>query len=247
MRADLAQIVVTRTEPGASETAARLAAAGDEVIKTPAIRIETFEPEAGWAAQSDEIVIFTSANGVRCFVGAGWTAGKIAVCVGPSTTAAALDAGFDNVINTDGNADVLVEAITEQFDPSADKFVHYANSAAAGEICAKLNASGYTARFVPLYGADAVPWDEVCHVWACLAETGFIILVHSAKAAKSVNDWIGQADIDTSVVRLVAISDHAARPLLHHEWQSVWLAEHPNENKLMEALHLATKDGVLSE
>lgn len=237
-------IVVTRAEPGASETAATLTGFGLEVIKTPALRIETHPLQADWPPSEGEFVIFTSANGVHAYIEAGWSTDHFAVCVGPATTAAAADAGFENLMNTDGNADHLVEGILDSFDPATTPFVHYANDAAAGDVCNKLTAAGYHARFVPLYGAVPIDWSEVGALLSVGLGEQSAILVHSAKAAKVVNDWLNEGQIATESLLLVAISERAAAPLNHRAWHCVQTAEHPNEMKLIEALQIAIEAGV---
>ena len=237
-------IVVTRAEPGASETAATLTGFGLEVIKTPALEIARHPLQEGWAPAPGDHLIFTSANGVHAYVEAGWPTDHFAICVGPATTAAAADAGFENLMNTDGNADHLVDGILDCFDPVTTPLVHYANDAAAGDICRKLVAAGYRARFVPLYGAMPIDWSEVGAVLSVGLGEQSVILIHSAKAAKVVNDWLEAGKIPTEDLILVAISDRAAAPLNHRAWHCVQTAEHPNEMKLIEALQLAIEAGV---
>ena len=237
-------IVITRAEPGASETAATLTGWGLEVIKTPALRIESHPLEADWSPQPGEFVIFTSANGVHAYLEAEWSLDQFAICVGPATTAAAADAGFENLMNTDGDADALVKGILDSFDPAETPLVHYANDAAAGAVCQRLRDAGYKARFVPLYGALPVSWHQVGALWQVGLGEQSAILIHSAKAAIVVDDWIEKGGIATENLLLVAISERAAAPLIHRKWHCVQLAEHPNEMKLIEALQIAIEAGV---
>ena len=173
---------------------------------------------------------------MRCYSETGWPRDAFAVCVGPATTAAASEAGFENFQNTNGNADDLVEQIIATWQPGTDRFVHYANDAAAGQVCDRLQKAGFHARFVPLYGAQPVGWQEVEFVWQSVDPKRDIVLIHSAKAADVVKDWILAVGLDTKGMQLVGISERANRPLMELDWHCVEHAEQPNEMKLMEAL-----------
>ncbi len=239
----MTRVLVTRAEPGASETAARLIAMGVVPLVAPALSIAAFAPEAGWAPQSGERVIFTSANGVRAYVEAGFPGSVDAMCVGPATTSAAEDAGFSKIWNADGNSDSLVEKITSGFEPDDGAWVHYANDAAAGEVCRRLNDAGFAARFVPLYGARPTGRPDALE----LLERGDVILLHSAKAADAVRGWLDETPVETGELVLVAVSERAAEPLKHLQWHCVSCASGPNEEKLLEALQIALKSGLSSD
>lgn len=241
----MAQVLVTRAEPGASETAVRLKALGYEPVLAPALDISTHELQPDWPPSEDEHVIFTSANGVRAFVEAGWDMRPVCVCVGASTAGAAAAAGFVHIWNADGDSDAIIELISTQFEAGGPKWVHYANDAAAGEIYRRLNAQGFSVRFVPLYGARQVSAaereDELRNF-----ETG-AVLVHSAKAAEAVASWLDLSNPDIKSMKLVAVSERAAEPLRGFGWDCVSVATRPNEEKLLEALQFVLEAGVSSD
>ncbi len=237
------RVLVTRAEPGARETATRLDAMGLLPLVAPALSIDAFAPEAGWSPQDGERVIFTSANGVRAYIEAGFPVLVDAMCVGPATTSAAKNAGFRMIWNADGNSDALVEKITSGFEPDDGAWVHYANDAAAGDVCRRLNVAGFTARFVPLYGAR--PTQRPVSLEQL--QTGDVILLHSAKAADAVLDWLDETPVETGKLMLVAVSERAAEPLKHLQWHCVSCASGPNEEKLLEALQIALKSGLSSD
>jgi len=242
----MAVVVVTRTEPGASETAAHLTQLGHDIIKAPALEIVSREIEPGWEPEPGEKLIFTSMNGVMAYLDAGWSTDHFAVCVGPATSEAAALGGFTDTFNADGNSDQLVFCIQEMFEPGKDRFVHFANDAAAGEVCRRLGESGFDVRFVPLYSTRNVDWKEVRHAWSCTTGSRFILLVHSAKAANAISRWIEQSGTDLSTSALVAISERSASPLKTLNWHCVYIADEPNEVKLTEALQKAVEAGVSS-
>ena len=238
-------VIVTRTQPGADETAGRLVAMGGIApIVAPALEIRYFDLQPGWAPEPGECIIFTSANGVHAFENTGWPREALVVAVGPATAEAAKAAGFSDILNADGNSDDVVSLIKERFGTGGPKWVHYSNDAAAGQIVERLSVYGFSIRFVPLYGTVPVDWEAVQPV---LSEfRSGILLIHSAKAAEAVLEWIGNGRIGASGFHLVAVSERASAPLAGLGWRSVVNAVRPNENKLMEALQIAMKPGVSS-
>ena len=210
-------VIVTRAEPGASETVERLRAMGLTAIPSPMLELKALDlpmPDLSGIYN----LVFTSANGVRYFVDAvGGISEQIADltawCVGPATTDAA--------------------------DGVEGGFLHVANSAAAGNLVAQLTAAGREARFLALY--ETVPasgFDEDAKA-ALVSEAATIILFHSAKAAEAFAALSEDLPMSTNVA--VAISEAAAAPLRSLNARAVIAAARPNENALMEALLQACK------
>ena len=82
-------VIVTRAEPGASETMARLAAMDVTPIASPMLSLARLKADLPDLSAVQHLV-FTSANGVRFFTEASTLRAAKAWCVGPSTAAAAL-------------------------------------------------------------------------------------------------------------------------------------------------------------
>jgi hypothetical protein len=103
-------VIVTRTLPGARDTADSLLRLGYAPILSPMLAIEETGLDARDLAGIRHLV-FTSANGVRALHGAPLDPDLIAWCVGPSTAEAAREAGFGAITESDGNADDLARRI----------------------------------------------------------------------------------------------------------------------------------------
>lgn len=224
-------VIVTRTQPGADETAASLSALGYHAILSPMLRIvETGLDPA--ALEGVTGIIFTSANGVHAARSAGVEARAFtAWCVGPSTAAAAHEAGFARVIEGDGDAADLVGLILSAREDLSGPLLHIANDAAAGNLVATLQAAGLDARFAAAYTTEAAPSlsDEAL---AALARGPAILLVHSAKGA----DAIARSGAPLGQAHVVAISAAAASPLEAYGAASLQIAVRPNEAALLQAL-----------
>lgn len=224
-------VIVTRTQPGADETAATLRAMGYAPLVSPMLSIV----ETGLDARELEGVsgiIFTSANGVRVFAAASHDpAAFTAWCVGPSTASAAREAGFRHVVEGDGDADDLARLILTARSEVAGPLLHIANDAAAGHLVASLRAEGMDARFAAAYQTLAAPSLSEAALSA-LAQGPVLVMLHSAKAAEAV----ARSGAALDQAQIVAISAAAAAPLQQAPCAGRWIAARPNEEALLTAL-----------
>ena len=223
-------VIVTRTLPGARDTADHLARLGYTPLVSPMLTIvETgLDPDALIGIRH---IVFTSANGVRPLSAAALTAW----CVGPSTAEAARKAGFESVIEGDGNAEDLARLILAARPEGP--LLHIANEAAAGDLVAALKAGGLDARFTAPYRTDPAAALAPEAGIALASGTPVIVLLHSAKAAAA----LGPLRPNLTHAALVAISAAAAAPMKEGAGLGTWIAERPNEDSLMEALGLAAR------
>ena len=240
-------VVITRAEPGASQTAGRLLALGYGVVKLPALEIISDIPSGARQPSPDQVYIFTSANGVRAVLDAGWQRQSAAICVGPATLTAAQEAGFSDLQNADGNSDDVLNLILSLFAAeTAPAFVHVANSAAAGDLCARLGEAGYEARFEALYHAAPVDWQTAAGIWNAHDLSKATLLIHSAKGAEAVIRWIEAGRIDVTSMQVVAVSDRAIQPLAAAGFEKMCVAARPNEDELITALQSVAEPSVSS-
>ena len=103
------RVLVTRPEPEASRTSARLAALGYDPLVLPLFQIVALEPDVSALPAGAGIVAVTSANAVR-HVAVNIVAAVKDVacfCVGAKTAEAARVAGFANVVEGGGDAESL--------------------------------------------------------------------------------------------------------------------------------------------
>ena len=235
-------IIVTRAEPGASDTRARLKELGLTAIAAPMLHLKALDVPTPDLSGIHNLV-FTSANGVHHFVAAnGGITEQVADltvwCVGPATTEAAHEAGFQRIVAGDGNADDLAAQILSAPE-TAGGFLHVANSAAAGNLVRTLQAAGRDARFMALYEtvpATALP--DAARA-ALRSDRTAWVLIHSAKAAQAFAALTG--DLSPGMYGIVAMSGAAAAPLDGRGALGVVIAERPNEDALMAAVREACK------
>jgi len=223
-------VIVTRAEPGASETMARLEEMGLTAIASPMLalaRLDVPLPDMDRVSH----LVFTSANGVRYFAEASPHRAARAWCVGPSTAEAAHAAGFADVHEGRGDAEDLSADMIAALPAGTLGVLHVANEAAAGDLVARLKAAGIPAEFLALY--ETRPADDLApEAEAALNAGTAVVLIHSAKAAAAFA-WAAGA-LEQAVI--IAISAAAVRPLEGREVAAIHVAEAPNEAALLEVL-----------
>lgn len=226
------RILVTRANPGAMQTARRLAQKGMMPIVEPLFTIETI-PDAELPDGFDALA-FTSANGVR--LAAKLTEDREApvFAVGRRTAEAAREAGFEDVHSADGDVAALEAHIRRELSPGAF-IVHAGNEEATGDLADHLKAAGFEAMHVPLYRGAAVeaPGPILTQhlsgdVWLDAA------LIHSPRAARILAGFLEETPRHAPLP-VAAISSAAARPLADHA-SSIETADKPDEPSLFAAL-----------
>lgn len=230
-------IIVTRAEPGASETIQRLHQVGYTAVVAPAL---TLHPRADIALPPTRAIsglVFTSANGVRAYAAQRDDRNIACWCVGPATADAARQEGFSTVHESAGNAIDLAGFIASRSAPTDTPLLHIANAAAAGNLKRELESLGFAVEFAPLY--EMRPTPQLPIVVADLVEQSrpAIVLVHSAKGASAFASMI--EDHGLEIAALVAISEPASRPLAKLAIDRTIVADAPNEDGLLRALERA--------
>ncbi len=106
------KLLVTRPEPGASATAARLAAMGYEPVVLPCLSIRATKPRL---PEHPAALVITSGQAIPALPA---TLHNIpAFCVGDATAAKLRQAGFTRVESANGNADDLARLVAARHVP----------------------------------------------------------------------------------------------------------------------------------
>lgn len=237
MNAEHLPIIITRAEPGASETEARLRTLHLTPIVAPMLSLQVRDDHNLPDLSTIAGLVFTSANGVRVFADRSPERALPAWCVGPATAQAARTARFQSVLESSGNAVDLAHFISNQKAPEAAPLLHVANGAAAGTLKATLEAEGHQVLFAPLYDmkpAANLP-SAVDHVLA--QQTPAIVLIHSQKGAEAFANLVGERSISNLIA--VGISDAACEPVTRLDLKALYVADVPNEDGLFDALQTA--------
>jgi uroporphyrinogen-III synthase len=177
------RVLVTRPEPGASETAARLRALGHEPLVLP---LSETRPLAVTAPDGSAIAI-TSANAVRHAPPSllQSLAGKPCFAVGKRTAKAANAAGFRDVRSADRDAAALAELVLAQI-PAGASLVYLCGRVRRPDFEAALRERGIRVIPVETYDTTRRDIDEETAARMLAGRAADAALVYSATAAEAL-------------------------------------------------------------
>lgn len=222
------RILVTRSEPGASQTAERLKAAGYAPIVEPVFAIEPIET----VLPDFDALAFTSANGVREFAKLSSRRDTPVFCVGARTADEALYVGFGNVASANGDVEALGTLIEDRLLKPA-RILHTGNEEARGDLTGRLRAAGFAAEFVAIFRAAPAPGPGPVLRAHLAGKPGFdAVLIHSPRGAAIL---AGFANGSQAALNVAAISAAAVAPLAAVAGR-IEIASRPDEPSLLSAL-----------
>lgn len=221
------RVWITRAEPGAARTAARLRDMGFEPIVAPLLAIKHLTPPVPDLA-SFAALAFTSVNGVSAFAALTPRRDRPVFAVGDATAQAAHDAGFANVRSASGDLRDLARLIASAIAAAA-VLVPQAEIP-AGDFTAALTTAG--ARNVSVHSLTVYRAIETSVAAPALFDA---VLIHSPRAGKALAK-LGHASLAQAV--LACISPGAAAPLTALGLTPV-VAKSPDEASLLTILNAA--------
>jgi uroporphyrinogen-III synthase len=145
------RVLVTRPQPDAARTAARLAELGHEAVIDPLLQFEPLEirkfPGGRFAA-----IVATSANAMRAAKSSRLSRSDTLplYAVGSHTAAAAREAGFDNVTDCHGDAAALAAVLARELAAPA-RILHLAGEDRAQDLGQLLAPHGIEVEVLELY------------------------------------------------------------------------------------------------
>lgn len=176
------KIWITRAEPGAEATAARVRERGHTPLVAPLLAVRMVEdPQIDLSGV--RALAFTSANGLRAFAGACADRSLQVFAVGAATAQAAREAGFRRVLSADGDVNALADGIAARRSEIGGAVLHPGAAELAGDLAGALGRAGVEVRALTLY--DTVPVEPTPEQLEALAQAD-VALVHSAKAGRAL-------------------------------------------------------------
>jgi len=210
------RLLVTRPQPDARETAARLAAMGHEVLLQPMLRVVFPDPPE--ALPEAAALIATSRNGVRALaawpVAAAWRAKPLFV-TGEGTAGTAAEAGFTDIRPGAADAAALADRILRDLPKGSGPVVYAAARDRTGALAGGLSAAGYDIRTVEAYRAETVTALDANVTEALRAGRIDGVLVFSRRTAEAFVAAVAAAGLAdaTSAISCYALSERIAGPL----------------------------------
>lgn len=232
----MTRMLVTRPEPDAQETAARLRALGILPVVVPLLELRTLDVSLP-DPQGFSAMALTSANALRALAARGDIGrfrGLKVFAVGERTAEAARQAGFADVVAAGGNFGALVGLIAGS--KLSGPLFYPAARDQAGDLAKALAPSGLmvvTARVYEMAAASALPAD----IAAGLGDGSIAAaLFYSRRTAATFLACLDAQPLPGDAHRrlgMLCLSEAVAEPLIAARFVRIGLADHPSEEAMM--------------
>lgn len=225
-------VLITRPEPGAAETAARVEALGFRPVLAPALLLQ---PRATPLPAAQAIVV-TSPAAPRALPPSLHRLPLFAT--GPASAEAARAAGFARVEAAEGEAVSLAALVTRRLDPAAGPLLLAIGEGYGQELAAALRARGFRVRRRVVYAAReaaALPEDAARQLRAGRVGAALFFSPRSARAAMALIGQAGLGDAARAIAAL-ALSPRIASILRPWPWARLAVADAPHQDRLLALL-----------
>ena len=204
----LPRVLVTRSEPGASETATHLRQTGFEPLVESLFAIAPIDVEI----PDYDALAFTSANGVRRFAMLSPRRDAPVFCVGERTAQEARSLGYQTVSSAGAEVGARADLIQRNL-ATRTRLLHAGNEDTRGDLAGRMNAVGLSASFLPIFRAVPVEAPGPLLAAHLAGEAKFnAIMIHSPRAA-SILAGFAAGTTSFAPLAVAAISAAAAEPL----------------------------------
>ena len=221
---------VTRAQPGADATAARIVTLGLHAIVEPLLEVRR-RSDPPIDLTDVGALAFTSANAVTAFAERSPERALRVFAVGDATAVAARAVGFADVLSARGDVEALAATLAVRRHESPGVILYPAAADPARDLAGALDAAGVRVRQITLYetvirAPSAALIEQLPRVDA--------VLLHSAKAAKALAAFLRSHPSPS--LSAYCLSPQIAHALNHAGLAQVLSAEAPNEAALLALL-----------
>jgi uroporphyrinogen-III synthase len=219
-------ILVTRPEPGASATAARLKTLGHHPILLPCL---TITPRAPKLPETPAAIIITSGQAIPALP-AEYAALPV-FCVGDATAARLRQAGFSSVLSAAGDAQDLFRLITAHRLPGTHLLA--VGQRHGQQLARQLHAAGIAVLRRAVYAASPITSLAEPAKTALAADQIDAALFYSAETVRA---FARLRPPRTETITAFALSPAVAAPLAGLPWSAIRVALAPTEADLLALL-----------
>ncbi len=228
------RVWITRANPGANATAARLVALGHETLTAPLLEVRAVPATPDLTGIG--ALAFTSANGVQAFAALTDERTLPVFVVGAATAQAARHAGFARVESAEGDVEDLALLIDAGRRGFSGAILAPGAVELAGDLVGALAAGGLRAQALPVYETvDLGPAPEVRAALEASPPALDAVLVHSARAAQGLAKILADKP-GTACLFAFCLSKAVAAPLSSLNFRLLRCAQFPNEAALLKLL-----------
>jgi len=235
MHQPLPAVLITRPEPGASDTAARVAAHGFAPVVSPVLRIQATAADLPPAATISAVLV-TSGNAIDALPPV-WHGTRL-LAVGDATAARARAAGFSDVRSAAGDADALAALVTRDIPFPARPLLLAAGRGQGQALATTLRRQGHRVIRRVVYAALPAPALTPEAVAALRAGRIGAVLFFSAETARHFVRLARRAELLATLASVDAISigQPAAVALGVLSWRDIRVAARPTQDEMLALL-----------
>ena len=233
-------ILITRPEPAATETAARVTALGFRPVVAPMMTIRTMPPlrrePTSLSGTAPIGILVTSSNALPAL---GSDFFDIPLwAVGHATAQRASRAGFRTVASADGDATALARLITEHIRPEQGRLLLVSGRGQGMPLAAMLRTLGF--RITRRVAYDTQPTQILPDAAARALRAGSVghALFFSPETARVFHGLAQRLDFGPLLTRCdaLAISQRTAVALRGLPWRRISVAAAPDQDSLLALL-----------
>ena len=228
-------VLITRPEPGAGETAARVAALGLRPVIAPLLEIRLARPHLPPPSRLQAVLV-TSGNAVAALPDSYRDVPLLAV--GDATASRARDAGFGRVLSADGDARALAGLTARACQASGLPLLVASARRQGDELAADLRRRGFRVMRRVVYAAVPVASLPEPARDALAAGTVRAALFFSAETARHGVRLLRRARLHAALgqVDALAIGQPAAVALQGLHWRRIRVATQPTQDAMLALL-----------
>lgn len=230
-----AQVLVTRPEPGAFETAGRITALGFTPIMASVLAIRPITARLP-ARNAIVAILLTSGSAIAALPEEYHTLPVLTV--GDGTAARARAAGFGQVFSADGDATSLAALVAERLRPQGGGLLLAVGKFQGQALAEDLRAAGFRVLRRAVYTTAPARDLTPAVVEALRAGTVCAALFFSAETARQFARLAQQAGVAETfrTVDAVSIGRPAAVALEALPWRRISVAARPNQDEMLALL-----------
>ena len=232
---EAAQVLITRPEPGASATAARVAALGLVPLIAPVV---TTRPIGSALPSPDDIaaVLLTSGSAIPALPPDYHNLPVLTV--GDATATRACAAGFRHVVSAGGDAKDLASLAKAQLRRNARPILLAVGKFQGDPLADELRAGGFRVLRRVVYSVVPAPALSAPAIAALGAGNVRAALFFSAETAQHFVRLVQRARVGTALrsVEAISIGRPAAMALGQLTWRRIRVAARPNQDEMLALL-----------
>lgn len=233
MNKNAASVLIIRTEPGASNSAARVSEMGYNPIILPAA--SAIATHAKFDHRNVQAILVTSSNAPRLADFCPEAFDIPVYAVGDATAQSAKLRGFKNIISAGGDASALAVLVADRLKKENGALLHLRGTEVAGDVSGFLSACGFETRAHIVYETIDCP-EFSAKLPEVLVNNSGVVLFHSPKgAARFAKAALGQ---NLQNWRALGISNAAIAPINSEiwQWKDIQISNAPNEEGMLNLL-----------